>query len=108
MDNKKIISDTADAIRFGAHCRMVRLFYESQRILFPDQFDLVDWQSVYRTLTKEVPKLFQFWARKQVHDVAGTNKELSKRDKEKICPVLHGRSGDGFTHFALRGGRPST
>lgn len=85
-------SDTAEAIRFGAQRRMTRRFFESQKILSPNQFDLVDWPNVYRTLTEEVPKLFQLWACTQVHDIAGTNKELAKQDKDKedkmspMCP----------------------
>jgi hypothetical protein len=41
-------------------------------------FDKVDWPNVHRTLNKEVPRLFQVWACKQVMNISATNKNLCR------------------------------
>jgi hypothetical protein len=50
---------------------MAREHYHSLKILYNQEFDLVDWEMVYETL-REVPWLFQLWACKQVMGIAGT------------------------------------
>ncbi len=50
-----------------------------------DAFDEVDWPHVHRTLNKEVPRLFQVWACKQVMNIAATNKNLSWRHRDGRC-----------------------
>jgi hypothetical protein len=47
--------------------------------MFMDAFDRVDWPHVHRTLTKEVPRLFQVWACKQLMNIVATNKNLIQR-----------------------------
>jgi hypothetical protein len=41
-------------------------------VLQGDEFEEVHWKSVYFAL-REVPRMFQIWACKQVMEVAGTN-----------------------------------
>jgi hypothetical protein len=61
--------------------------------MFTDTFDEVDWPNVYRTLNKEVPRLFQVWACKQVMNISATNKNLCWRhwdgrsDKCPCCTI---------------------
>ena len=67
----KITADMNDYLRFWAHRRMAREHFHSLKILYNQEFDRVDWEMVYETL-REVPRLFQLWARKQVMGIAGT------------------------------------
>ena len=53
--------------------------------MFTDTFDEVDWPNVYRTLNKEVPRLFQVWACKQVMNISATNKNLCQRHRDGRC-----------------------
>jgi hypothetical protein len=57
--------------------------------MFTDAFDEVDWPNVHRTLNKEVPRLFQVWACKQVMNISATNKNLCWRHQDGCsdkCP----------------------
>jgi hypothetical protein len=54
--------------------------------MFADAFNEVDWPHVVHwTLNKEVPGLFQVWACKQVMNIAATNKNLSRRHRDRWC-----------------------
>jgi hypothetical protein len=61
--------------------------------MFTNTFDKVDWLNVYRTLNKEVPRLFQVWACKQVMNISTTNKNLRRHhqdghsDKRPCCTI---------------------
>lgn len=56
-----------------------KLFFTCGGILLSAQFELIDQRHAYRAPIEEVPNHFQRWACKQVHGVAGTNKQLSSR-----------------------------
>ena len=58
VGGKKMTSETGGKIRFWAHHQLAREYYIDQKISSPLQFDLVNWQSVYRTL-HELTRLFQ-------------------------------------------------
>jgi len=50
--------------------------------MFTDAFEVVDWPHVHRTLNKEVSRLFQVWACKQVMNIAATTKNLTWRHRD--------------------------
>ena len=79
----KITADTSDYLRFWAHRRMAREHFHSLNILYNREFDFVDWEMVYETL-RDVSRLFQLWACKQVMGIAGTM-EWDK-SVERKCP----------------------
>jgi hypothetical protein len=86
VGGEKITSETGGQIRFWAHHQLAREYYRDQNILSPLQFDLVDWQSVHRTL-HDLPRLFQVWAAKHVLGIAGTMKFLEHQDnRSPMCP----------------------
>ena len=80
-------SDTSKQLRFWAHRKLARSVFHDRKILFPDQFDEVDWHSIYYSL-QDVPRMFSVWACKQVNDIAPTNLQQSyyKKDHNKKCP----------------------
>ena len=86
VNGEKMTLDTGQSIRFEAHRQLAKEFFQNNKILFADEFDLVAWSHVHRTLTTEVPILFQLWACKQVMGVAATNKVLHYRDTSH-CPL---------------------
>lgn len=57
----KIAADMGDYVRFWAHRQMARENFHSLKILHNREFDLVDWEMVYKAL-RNVPRLFQLWA----------------------------------------------
>ncbi len=73
VGGQKMMSDTGNHIRFWAHHRLARDYYWDHNILSNEQFDQVDWRSVYDTL-HGLPRLFQLWALKHVLGIAGTMK----------------------------------
>ena len=86
VGGEKMTSDTGGKIRFWAHHQLARKYYKDHNILSPLQFDLVDWQSVHRTL-HDLPRLFQVWAAKHILNIAGTMKFLSYQDnRSPMCP----------------------
>jgi hypothetical protein len=76
VGRQKMTSDTGDHIRFWAHHRLAQDYYWDRNILSNEQFDQVDWRSVYDTL-HGLPRLFQLWASKHVLGIAGSMKFLS-------------------------------
>ena len=62
IDGEKMTSDTGSHVRYAAHKCLAREFFNSYKVLFPNQFDEVDWKNVNHTLTDCVPRLFQVWA----------------------------------------------
>jgi hypothetical protein len=82
--------DTGNHIRFWANHRLARDYYQDRNILSNEQFDQVDWRSVYNTL-HGLPRLFQLWASKHVLGIAGTIKFLLQQDnRSPICPSCQG------------------
>jgi hypothetical protein len=84
--NKKMIMDMGDAIRFWVHRRLAREALVDGKVLYGRQFNLIAWEAVYAGL-HGVPQMFQFWACKQVWDIAGTNSLRSRWDQsiKKWC-----------------------
>jgi hypothetical protein len=76
VDGKKMTPDTGLHIRYAAGRQVACLFFHETSRMFTDAFDEVDWPNVHRMLNKEVPRLFQVWACKQVMDISATNKNL--------------------------------
>ncbi len=74
VEGTNMTLDTGAHIRYAAGRQVARLFFHKMSRMFTDAFDEVDWPQVHRTLTKEVPRLFQEWACKQVMNIAATNK----------------------------------
>ncbi len=70
-DSEKITADMGHHVRFLAHRTLARTSFDQLKILDPTAFNKVDWEMVYGTL-REVPRMFQQWACKQVMGIAGT------------------------------------
>jgi len=86
VGGEKMRSETGGQIRFWAHHQLEREYYRDHNILSSLQFDLVDWQSIHRTL-HDLPQLFQVWAAKHVLGIAGTMKFLEHQDdRSPMCP----------------------
>ena len=79
----KITADMGDYIRFWSHRQMAKETFHNLKILFNREFEFVDWEMVYGTL-RDVPRLFQLWACKQVMGIAGTMEW--DRTVERKCP----------------------
>ena len=73
-------SDTGAHIHFAAHRHLAKKLFNDYKVLFAHQFEKVEWPHVHRTLSEQVPKLFELWACKQVIWIAPTNKYMSYRD----------------------------
>jgi hypothetical protein len=81
----KLTADMGEYMRFWTHRQMAKEKFHDLKILFDREFEYVDWEMIYETL-REVPRLFQLWACKQVMGIAGT-KEWD-RTVERKCPSL--------------------
>jgi hypothetical protein len=81
VEGKKMTSNMGAHIRYTAGRQIARSFFHQTRRMFTNAFDKVDWPHVHWTLNKEVPRLFQVWACKQVLNIAATNKNLSWRHR---------------------------
>ncbi len=94
VKGKKMTSDTGPHIRYAAGRQVARSFFHETLRMFTDAFDEVDWPIVYCTLNKEVPRLFQVWACKQVMNISATNRNLRWRHQDgrsDKCPccIIH-------------------
>jgi hypothetical protein len=89
VGSEKLTSGSEDYIRFWCQRIIARQVFAHKkvRVLTPNQFDEVHWESVYQALS-EVPRLFALWACKQVMGIAGTNEMQSKYtpNHDKKCP----------------------
>ncbi len=65
------MADMSDKLRFWVHRQLAQEWFHQMKILYLQEFNLIDWEMVYLKL-QEVPKLFQLWACKQVMGIAGT------------------------------------
>jgi hypothetical protein len=84
LGNNKVTSDKGERVRFWAHRQLARGRFHDAKILFGEQFDLVDWEMVHTALSR-VPRMFQIWACKQVMDIAPAN---GNRPWERtLCPL---------------------
>jgi hypothetical protein len=89
VEDTKMTSDMGAHIRYAVGRQVARLFFHKTSRMFTDAFDEVDWPQVHQTLTKEVSRLFQVWACKQVMNIAATNKNLHQRHRDgqsNKCP----------------------
>jgi hypothetical protein len=86
VQDEKMTSKTGDHIRYWAHHHLAQGYYCNHKLLSLEQFNVVDWKSIHRTLHK-LPRLFQLWAAKQVLGVVGMMKILSHQDsRSPLCP----------------------
>jgi hypothetical protein len=74
VEGKKMTSDMGAHIQYAAGSQVARSFFHKTGRMSPDAFDEVDWPHVHRTLHKEVSRLFQVGACKQVINIAARNK----------------------------------
>jgi hypothetical protein len=89
-----MMSDTGPHIGYAAGQQVVRSFFHETSRMFTHAFNEVDWPNVYRTLNKEVPKLFQVWACKQVMNISATNRNLHQHHQDSHsnkcpCCIIH-------------------
>ena len=93
VDGTKMTLDTGAHIWYAAGRQVARSFFHETSRMFTDAFDEVNWPHMHRTLHKEVPRLFQVRACKQVMNIAATNKNVSRRycdgrsDKCPCCTI---------------------
>ena len=84
LGKNKLTSDKGERLRFWAHRQMAKSHFHEKSILFAQQFDMVDWDSIHTAL-RRVPRMFQIWACKQVMDIAPAN---GNRPWERtLCPL---------------------
>jgi hypothetical protein len=102
----KVMMDGIDVLCFWAHNHLARERFSSMKILDTRAFDMVDWEIVNRT-PREVPKLFQLWACKQVMGVAGTM-EWDKTVVHKCPCCLHEWDTCAHVLFCCHDGRVKT
>ncbi len=76
-----------DYVQFWAHHCLARTMFHSLGVLFHQEFDHVDWEMVYDTL-REVPRLFQVWACKQLMGINRRNNGVGQVCSKKL-PKLH-------------------
>jgi hypothetical protein len=82
----KLSLETGPLLQLHTHCQLARSLFHRKKILLQDEFEEVDWESVYRALHL-VPRLFQVWASKHVLEIAGTMKFLAHQDVQELtCP----------------------
>ena len=89
VDGKKMTSDMGAHIQYAARRQVAWSFFHQTSRMFTDAFDKVNWPHVHRTLHQEVSRLFQVWACKQVMNIVATNKNLSRRHRDRHsdkCP----------------------
>ena len=93
VDGTKMTLDMGAHIWYAAGRQVARSFFHETSRMFTDAFDEVNWPHMHRTLHKEVPRLFQVRACKQVMNIAATNKNVSRRycdgrsDKCPCCTI---------------------
>jgi hypothetical protein len=76
VEGTKMTSNTGAHIRYAVGRQVACKFFHEMSRMFMDAFNEVDWPQVHRTLSNEVPRLFQVWVCKQVMNLAVTNKNL--------------------------------
>ena len=87
VGKNKVTSNSGARVRFWAHKDLARAFFSERKILFPQEFDLADWEMVHSALNF-VPRLFQIWICKQVMGIAGTFQFRSRYEENTgpMCP----------------------
>jgi len=85
---KKVTGSLRRAIDNHVGHEAARDFYDRQRIISSENFDLVWWDGLEATMM-EFPKLFRVWLTKHVSEFAGTNLQLShwhEGTTTNLCP----------------------
>jgi hypothetical protein len=77
IGDKKITSNTCTTLRYHTHRQEAKATLVSMKVLSPDQFEEIDWESVHTALHK-APKMFQLFAGKQVCNVSAVLGNISK------------------------------
>jgi hypothetical protein len=80
--------------------------FHQMNVLFSQEFDLVDWEMIYLKL-REVPKMFQLWACKQVMGIASTM-EWDKTVVRKCRSCLQEHDTCAHILFCCHEGRVET
>ena len=80
----KLTMDMAGEIRFWEQKQISETVFDKLRLMLPEQFHEVAWRHVHGAVL-ETPRMFQIWACKQVTNIAGVNRNLSKYMKDQ-CP----------------------
>ena len=89
VGKKKLTSRLEETLRFWCNRKFAKEVLADPKVMVlqPDEFEEVEWQSVYKALM-EAPRMFQIWACKQTTGCAGTNKMLARYtpNHNKNCP----------------------
>lgn len=88
IKRSKVTNDVAALIQFHIGTQLTHQASFSKGILTQAQFDLVDWVHVSHTLIA-LPKLFQLWAAKQTHHIAGPRHTLQPDRRIPTLSKLH-------------------
>ena len=93
-------SDTSESIQYWAHCQLANQTFHSPKTMNPEEFKEVAWRNICDAL-HDVPRMFQLWVCKQVMDVAGTNYNLVKKNKEEhdLCCPNCGQETETCSHI---------
>ena len=94
VDGEKMTSGSGDLLQYHAARAQAKVYFttaqtkKSEALMLSDSFEGIDWRNIYYVLHHEVPRLFQLFACKQVHGVAGTNSFVHRYDKSRDphCP----------------------
>lgn len=90
IDGHKITTESGPTIRYATQLKEAKSVFHKQKVLLGlgDTFDDVAWKHVHRTL-HTVPKMFQFFACKQVFHVSATFDNLRKQSNRAEKPSAH-------------------
>ena len=103
VEGKKMTSGTGSHIQYVAGQQVACLFFRETLGMLTNAFDKVDWPNVHRTLNKEVPRLSQVWACKQVMSIFNTKKNLRWHHRDghsDKCPycTIHVETAEHVIH----------
>lgn len=87
VGNDKVTSASGPLVRYWCHRRVAKAFYSEKNLLYPREFESLDWEMVHEALST-VPRLFQIWACKQRMNITGTFGFRAKYEEntEPYCP----------------------
>jgi hypothetical protein len=85
IGKNKITANNCEGLRFWVNLRIARPIFHEKKILFAQQFDVVDWEMVHKALW-EVPRMFAIWACKQVMSIAAANDNKPWDRSYRLCP----------------------
>ena len=85
IGKNKITANNCEGLKFWMTRLIARSTFHHKSILFNNQFDVVDWEMVHGAL-REVPRMFQIWACKQVMNIAAANDNKPWDKSNPYCP----------------------